>query len=58
MDTPVNVSSRGGRPAIYYVAPVVGKTIVPYTKRQNSVSKPNNIDIPMDSIDKKKLSKP
>ena len=58
VDTPVNVSSKGGRPAIYYVAPVVGKTIVPYTKRQNSVSKPNNIDIPMDSIDKKNCQNP
>jgi len=58
VDIPVNVSSKGGRPAVYYVAPVVGKTIVPYTKRGNSVLQPNNKVISMDSIDKKNCQNP
>ena len=58
VDTPANISSKGGRPSVYYVAPVVGKTIIPYTKRQNSVAQPNNIDISMDSIDKKNCQNP
>jgi len=58
VDIPVNVSSKGGRPAVYYIAPVVGKTIVPYTKRGNSVLKPNNKVISMDSIDKKNWQNP
>ena len=58
VDTPVNVSSKGGRPPVYYVAPIVGKTIVPYTKRGKSMSKLNNIDIPMDSIDKENCQNP
>ena len=58
VDTPVNVSSKGGRPPVYYVAPIVGKTIVPYTKRGKSTSKLNNVDIPMDLIDKENCQNP
>ena len=58
VDTPVNVSSKGGRPPVYYVAPIVGKTIVPYTKRGKSMSKLNNVDISMDLIDKENCQNP
>ncbi len=58
VDTPVNVSSKGGRPPVYYVAPIVGKTIVPYTKRGKSMSKLNNVGISMDSIDKENCQNP